>query len=71
MEYTGCSCTEERGLKARAPPDCHVVQIKGLVAAATLFIYFVFFSFIHLQSHSYSTFIHLFTEASLHFFIAK
>jgi len=26
IEYTGCGNTEHRGLKARAPPDCHLGQ---------------------------------------------
>jgi hypothetical protein len=27
MEYTGCGNTEQRGLKTREPPCCHLAQI--------------------------------------------
>jgi hypothetical protein len=44
---------------------------KGLVAVATLFIYLIFLSLIHLQSHLYNTFIHLHSPGPLSiFFIA-
>jgi hypothetical protein len=53
--------------RREAANEVVMLKFKGLVAAATFFLYFVFFI------HSYITFIHIhaFVEASLRFFIAS
>jgi hypothetical protein len=48
----------QKPLMSKQAPEMGEVKFK-INLAATLFTYFIFFSFIHVKSQSYSTFIHL------------